>query len=372
MTAMRPGLPAPLIDLLGARWAMGPAVAGAAWFGTDNAVAFGLADGTVAIARAGWEGAATLQPREGGGVELVPATAPAPPVMRAGVHAGPCLDLVAAGDGTVLSGGVDGQLACTGADGGVETLASFPGARVERVAAGKGGARACAVGQRVHRFGPSPGVLDLPSPAAALAFDPAGRQLAIASTDGVTLWSAEASLLASASTPRALAWSPDGRVLVSGLADNAAHGWRLPDGDAIVLDGYPGQPLSLSFSEPGGFLATSGSARVVCWQLGGAPRRSECGVGSTVAVTQVACHPVRPLIAAGYENGAVLLCRPDSADILFVRAPGAAAVSTLAWSPDGAFLALGAAGGEIGVVAFPERLFRPIAAGSATQGGPGR
>ena len=73
----------------------------------------------------------------------------------------------------------------------------------------------------------------------------------------------------------------------------------------------------------------------------------------------------RPLIAAGYENGAVLLCQPDSADILFVRSAGGGAVSTLAWSADGAFLALGAAGGEVGVVAFPERLFRPAPA-SAT------
>jgi len=364
---MRPGLPAPLLDLLGARWAMGPAVAGAAWFGVDHAVAFGLADGTVAIARAGWEGAATLQPREGGGVELVPATAPAPPVMRAGIHAGPCLDLVAAGAGTVLSGGVDGQLACTGADGETETLAHFPGARVERVAAGEHGARACAVGQQVHRFGPTPGVLDLPGPVAALAFDPAGRRLAIASTNGVTLWSTEARLLAAAGTHRALAWSPDGHVLVSGLEQNAVYGWRPLGGDDIVLEGYPGPPLSLSFSTPGGFLATSGSARVVCWRLDGTPQRSECGVGSTVAVTQVACHPVRPLIAAGYENGAVLLCQPGSADILFVRAAGGGSVTTLAWSPDGAFLALGAAGGEIGVVAFPERLFRSGPAGSAAQ-----
>ena len=117
-----------------------------------------------------------------------------------------------------------------------------------------------------------------------------------------------------------------------------------------------------------GFFATSGGTRVVCWNLdgtGGAAQRTECGVGSAVAVTQVACHPVRPLIAVGYENGAVLLCQPGSADILFVRSAGGGAVSALAWSADGGFLALGAAGGEIGVVAFPERLFRPVSSGSA-------
>ncbi len=361
---MRPGLPDPLINLLGARWAMGAPVVGAAWFGANGSVAFGLADGTLAIARASRDGAAKLQPREGGGVELLPATEPPPPVSRIGVHAGPCRD-IAGGVGMVLSGGADGRLARIDADGEVETLASLPDMPIERVAIG-GGAQACAAGRQVHRFGEAPGVLDLAGPAMALAFDPVGQRLAIGCPDGVRLWSpgaADPKLLPGGGTSRALAWSADGRALVSGQEEHSARGWLLPEGIGVAMGDYAGPPLSLSFSAPGGFLAASGNPRVVCWHLdpgGGSPRRSECGAGGAVAITQVACHPTRPLIAAGYENGAALLCQPDSAEILFVRAAGGGAVTTLAWSADGAFLALGAAAGEIGVVAFPERLFRPL------------
>jgi hypothetical protein len=84
-------------------------------------------------------------------------------------------------------------------------------------------------------------------------------------------------------------------------------------------------------------------------------------VPSTAGVTRVAAHPSRPLIAAGYENGAVLLCHPDSADILFMRAAGGGEITALTWSADGTTLALGTAGGEIGVVACPDLLFRPLA-----------
>ena len=93
-------------------------------------------------------------------------------------------------------------------------------------------------------------------------------------------------------------------------------------------------------------------------------RRGACRTRDLQAATGLTgptiVRMMETLIAAGYENGAALLCRPDSAEILFLRAAGGGAVTTLAWSADGAFLALGAAVGEIGVVAFPERLFRPV------------
>jgi hypothetical protein len=383
MNAMRPGLPDPLLQLLGAAWTLGAPVRGAAWFDEGGSVGFGLADGTVAIARASWEGAAQLKPRDGGGVELVPAEAAAPPVTRIGVHAGPILCVAGDGQGGLVTGGADGRLARVGVGGEIALVEEFPGGSVEVVAAAAGVA-ACAVGATVYRFdGAGRAALDLPGPVAALAFDPAGRQLAIAHAAGVTLWSgdpAQPTLLSRASGAGALAWSAGGDCLVSGGADRVC-GWRLPDGFEIAMGEAAGPVRSLSYSIPGGFMATSGGARVACWQLDGAAAtasRRECGVGSSAPVARVACHPTRLLVAAGYDNGAVLLCHPGAADILFVRAAGGGAVSALAWSPDGAFLALGVEGGEVGVVAFPDLLFRPNAAngpavanGAAAQQGAG-
>lgn len=329
-TPVRPGLPSPLADLLGSLWTMGVPVTAAAWFDGRDTVGFGLADGTLAITRAQWDGAATVQPREGGGVELVPARGEPPPAIRARVHAGPCL-CVAAGEGVVLSGGRDGHIARTRPDGTFEVLSGSSEGGVACIATGKGGAWAYAAGSQVHRIAPAPAVLDLPGQVSALAFDGNGQDLAIAHSGAVWLW-------------------PAG-------VDPA----QWPAGGGVMLDGYPEPVLALSFSAPGGFLAISGGPRILCWHPGGpdgAGRQTECGVAGPAVVSQVACHPTRVVIAAGYSNGVVLLCQLGSTDVLLVRGAGGGAVTALAWSPDGAALALGTALGAAGVVALPSLLFR--------------
>jgi hypothetical protein len=360
---MRPGLPDPLIALLGARWAMGAPVVGAAWFGHGGHAAFALADGSIATAPSQWEGAARLQPRDGGGVELVPAHDAPPPVMRAGVHQAPCLALAGYGTGDVFSGGGDGLLARIAADGTVGVIAQFPGMPIQHVAAGPLDRFACAVGNTVHRFDDMSGQLDVPATVTALAYDPTGRHLAIGLADRVTVWSGEKTHdLPCAGTPVALSWAPDSGFLVAGSDSGRAYAWTWSDGVEIALGDTPAAPMSLSFSPAGRLLATSGGTRVTCWHLESPRgRRRDCGVASTAPVTRVAAHPWRTLIAAGYDNGAVLLCQPDSTDILFVRAAGGGAISALIWSADGASLAIGTAGGEIGVVAFPDLLFRSAA-----------
>jgi WD40 repeat protein len=171
-------------------------------------------------------------------------------------------------------------------------------------------------------------------------------------------------MLQHAGSPRALAWTPDGHYLVAGTQENALRGWRVADGAEIELAAYPGQPLSLSFSEGGHFLATSGGPRVVCWRFDSpepGTSHTECGIPSSVPVTKVACHPSRAVVAAAYQNGAVLLCKPGVDDTLFVRAPSGTPITALAWSADGIALATGTEDGEIGVVTLPDRIFRASA-----------
>ncbi len=357
--------PSPLLDVLGACWTLGAPVTGVAWDG--DLAAFGLGDGSLAIGRAEWQGAPGLTPCEGG-ARLTPGRAPPPPLARQRVNAGACLSITGQ-PGGFLSGGDDGDLAHTGADGATRDLARHPGRWVELVAAGAAGWAASAVGREVHITGRSAETVTLPAAVSALAFDATGCRLAIAHYRGVTLWSAGAStrLLPTAGCPLSLAWSPDGASVVSGLRENALHGWRLPAGDDIEMGGYAGQPRSLSFSADGRFLASSGSPRVICWSFDPPTAGSlpiECGLPSSrLPVCQVACHPARRLIAAGYHNGAVLLCQPGSDDVLFVRASGAGSVTALSWSADGARLAIGTQDGEAALVALPDLLFRsaPVA-----------
>ena len=361
ITRPNPGPTPPLIDLLGASWRLDAPVTGVAWDG--GACGFALGDGTFAIARGEWEGAPRLAPKDGG-MELVPGTAPPPPVARQGVHQGACLSLAPDAGGGFLSGGDDGVLARTTPDGETRPVERYAGQWVDLVAASAAGWRAWAVGRRVYLSGPGQAELAAPGSVTALAFDPPGATLAVAHYHGVTLWRAghEPRLLATQGCPRSVAWSPDGVYVVCGLQENALHGWRLSDGGDIEMGGYPGQPRSLAFSADGAFLASSGAPRVICWRFdppgaGGQP--AECGIPSSrLPVCAVACHPSYPLIAAGYHNGAVLLCQPGHDDVLFAKGSSGGSVSALAWSPDGARLAMGTEGGEAGLVRLPQGLLR--------------
>jgi len=354
--------PPPLIELLGARWVTDAPVVALAWDVAGRNAGFALGDGTVALATGEWTGGPAIKPRESGGVEFVQGREPPAPVARFSVHEGTCLALAADPEGGFLSGGDDGRLVHLTVDGTSEVLVDIDGEWIDLVATSAVG-RAYATGRRVHWLGAKPASLALAGSATALAFNAAGDQLAIAHQGGVTLWPVDAHvprLLAWPGYHRSVAWSPDGRYVVSGMEENALHGWRLPDGGDIEMGGYPGQPRSLSFSADGRVLVTSGGPRAVCWRFdppGGDNQPRECGIAGKTPVTQVACHPTHPLIAVGYHNGAVLLCQPGGSDVLFVQGAGASPVSAIAWSPDGGRLAMGTEAGEIGLVSLPEALF---------------
>ena len=73
-------------------------------------------------------------------------------------------------------------------------------------------------------------------------------------------------------------------------------------------------------------------------------------------ITKVAFHPKAPLLAVGYEDGWVLLCRISDNTELLVRRPDATRdpVTALAWSADGNRLLFGTGGGEAGLMSLPK------------------
>ncbi len=64
------------------------------------------------------------------------------------------------------------------------------------------------------------------------------------------------------------------------------------------------------------------------------------------------------MIAAGYHNGAIVLCQPGSDEGLFIKGPGGGALNALAWSGDGSRLAFGTHDGVLGWLGLPDALFR--------------
>jgi WD40 repeat protein len=270
----------------------------------------------------------------------------------------------ACGGKRLITGGDDGRIVATDASGVISEIADEKGRWVDAVAT-RGGAIAWSSGKQVRARDEAGGVKSWSAPTTVrgLCLLPKGYRVALAHYNGASLWFPNA-----AAEPVQLEWkgshldatsSPDGRFLVTSMQENALHGWRLSDSRNMRMTGYPGKTRSLSWSHDGYWLATSGADACVVWPfrdkdgpMGKAPR--ECGI-RPARITQVAFHPRALVVAIGYADGEVLLCRfGDSAEIpVRSSAPGEGAVSAMAWDSVGARLLFGLDSGRAGLLTLP-------------------
>jgi WD40 repeat protein len=274
--------------------------------------------------------------------------------------------LVAAAQGDrLVTGGDDGRLAVTGPDGSTRTFAETGGAWIDALALHPNGSVAWSAGKRVTARDDKgrERTLDALSTVRGLCFAPKGYRLAAAHYNGATLWfpnlEPEPERLEWKGSHLDVTWSPDGRFVVSSMQENSLHGWRLqPDKGHMRMSGYPAKTRSLSWSHDGKWLATSGAEAAIIWPfdtkdgpMGKAPR--ECGV-RPARVSRVAFHPKSYVLAAGYEDGCILLIRLTDASELLVRpAVPKSGITALAWDDKGRRLAFGCADGRAGVLTLP-------------------
>ncbi len=278
---------------------------------------------------------------------------------RIAVHAGAIL-AAAADDERIVSGGDDGKVVATDADGETRTVATDPKHRwIDHVAIGPDEAVAWSAGKTAFVQAKSLREFEAPSTVGGLAFLPKGFRLAVAHYNGASLWFPNAPQ----ATPEKLEWkgshlgvtvSPDGRFLVTTMQEPMLHGWRLADGKHMRMSGYSARVTSLGWTVGGHWLATSGASQLILWpfQSKDGPMGKEPRVlaPSEHRVETVACHPKQEIVATGYADGMVLLVRiQDGAEIL-ARKPGAGPVTALGWSADGRFLAFGTEDGAAGVL----------------------
>ena len=99
-------------------------------------------------------------------------------------------------------------------------------------------------------------------------------------------------------------------------------------------------------------LATSGGDCVTAWSFtGGGPMGKpplEVGSGLGRLVTSVAVHPKNPIVAAGFDEGQVIVCALSRQEkVVRLRWPDWERITALAWSRDGARLAVGTSAGVI-------------------------
>jgi WD40 repeat protein len=282
------------------------------------------------------------------------------------VHQGLLTAILDPQTGTILSGGEDGKVVRTMPDGSSAIIAEVPRKWITSVAAGPSSAVAFAHGKNAvvvtsdgkqREFNEARSV-------EGLAFAPKGLRLAIARYNGVTMhW------VAAAGQPVNLEWkgahngvtfSPDGRFVVTTMQENALHGWKIdikPGDEArhMRMTGYPAKVKSLSWSNKGKWLASSGAPAAIVWPfsakdgpMGKAPL--ELGTRANIMATAVAFHPGEDVLAIGYIDGMILGIRLADEKEVLLRRPGKGAITSMAWSSSGKLLAFGSEAGDCGVV----------------------
>jgi len=265
--------------------------------------------------------------------------------------------------GGLITSGDDGCIYQTGVDGSVVLIAERQRKWIDLIATGPSGAVAFASGRTAWvRLGDGQEKEFAHERAVGgLAFAPKGMRLAVSRYDGATLWWAGTD-----GAPVVLGWkgahlgisfSPDGKYLVTSMQENALHGWRLSDSQDMRMTGYPAKVKSFSWSQKGKYLATSGANAAILWPFFGktgpmGQTPLQLGTRGDTLVSAVACHPKEDVVAVGYQDGMILMCRfADNAEVL-LRRSGLGPVSSMDWNQAGDRLAFGTEAGEAGIVSL--------------------
>jgi len=253
---------------------------------------------------------------------------------------------VLAGDGESLLAGTDDGRILRVSPGGAVRVVHHAGRWIEHLAASAG--RFAAVCGRTLLVLDEDGTVvletaDHPSTGTGLAFSPDGGSVAVSHYDGVSVWDVgqgrRAHRLYWHGSHTGVSWAPDGRYIVSTTQDKELHGWRMPDGSDIKMSGYPTKIRSIAWTAGSRYLVASGADTITSWNFeGNGPSGKpplEFGYVFNGVVTRVAAHPREGIVAAGYNNGTVLIGSIEHSNAWIARPPGQGAVSTLCWLPDG-------------------------------------
>lgn len=284
---------------------------------------------------------------------------------RVAAHPDAAILSVALAGKALATGGDDGRVVLTEANGLVQEIAVAKGKWIDALAAREDGALAWATGKIVTCRDAKGGTKSFTAPTTTrgLAFAPKGYRLAIAYYGGAMLWFPNTE-----TQPDAFEWkgshidvtvSPDGRFLVTSMQENSLHGWRIADKANMRMSGYPSKVRSMAWSHDGAWLATSGADSCVLWPFkdkDGPMNKHPREVAVRKAkISRVAFNPKALLLAVGYEDGWILLVRLNDATELLVHRPDSmrVPVTALAWSGDGTRLLFGSEAGEAGLLTLP-------------------
>ena len=211
--------------------------------------------------------------------------------------------------------------------------------------------------------------LEQDEPVTGLSFSPDGQSIAAAHHRGMTVWSLQEDArktneLIFSGPPNAVSWSPDGLWLATPLSDGGFQLIDLEGNRTRALTGYPSPVGSIIWNRQANAIVTSGAFRVTAWSMDTPPIEDpasgalETGRAGFVPVSAVASHPARNLVAAGYDNGNLVIVQIAGSDEMLLDSNGHGAVTALDWSRDGKNLAVAADNCRAAIISLPELMFK--------------
>lgn len=365
-----------LFDLLARKWKCNASVEELRFSEDGSAAAFACADGTVAIATmsdaeppearirvSGDLGQATIRPREKPPEPLATSRSlhdRAPPLATlAGSNF-----LVGSFEGAVLQLDVSGSIMGTRVNVGARVVGMdhVIGRDLTVITDGANVFLSRGLGECVN-FLPRNDAEVI-----SVRFSPSGAYLAVAHADSLSIWRMNGSgepicTFGLLETPSALFWNEDEQWLACALRSGGFLLVDISNCRAGTVTGFPAGTRDISWSAPANVLLASGAFRIAGWSMNTPPLDGDMagalvsGRAGLVLVESVAAHPGKPLAAAGYSNGQIVIAQIGGRDELLVKPSGGAAI-VLRWSADGSHLATGTAEGDIGIITFPPQLFR--------------
>lgn len=358
-----------LFDLIARDWMVPSPVQQITFNADSSAVAFVCADGSVQLAATADKASPTQRTRRAvdtGRLTIAPREKAFLPLKPADFSAGRSSDVVPFGAAGFAFAKDTGRINSLSAGGIAAHIAARAPQAITVLAAspdGKTVAYACGMQVYVSPAGQDAArIIPAARPVGALAFSRDGLTLAVGHANGLCRWSmtnpdAPPIETPIAGTPVSLAWHPDGGWLTAGLG---ADGFCLVDvatNRATQRRNFPAPVMGAAFSTTTGTVVAAGAYRVAAWEVE-TGRDLVTGKPGLVLVNAVATSPNRNLVAVGYANGLLSLSEIGQPSEILLREDTGSAITAMAWSPDGTYLALAGSDGSAALVEFPDAMFK--------------